>query len=237
MEHDFIVGRHKAPVQDNAVVEGVLAIVADNVTSLLMIHPPANHPKIEGYRAGLIIEIGSYLKMEPPHRMELITVLSKGVVIGFTLCGLPIDPTSKASECGIYYTCVSKSFRGKGVMNLMMMDIKPRYDHLHLSCDVALVPLYERYGFRCNAMRKHQIVMFLGNPVEDTPVQKAEDVMSHPGVMAVRRSFEAKFSEYELDRADRSLAARLQAEEDKAKRFLKLRLKTQKPQIGLIPRL
>ncbi|MEQ4192419.1 hypothetical protein ACDH60_25865 [Pseudomonas ficuserectae] len=66
--------------------------------------------------------------------------------------------------------------------------------------------------------------------------QKADDVMSHPGVMAVRRSFEAKFSGYDLDRADRSLAARLQAEEDKAKRFLKLRLKTQKPQIGLIPR-
>lgn len=231
MENEFVVKRHNAPVQDNAILESVLAIAADNATSLLMLHPPATHPKFEGYRAGLVIEIGSYLRMEHPYRLELITVSSNGIVIGFTLCGLPLDLESKTSECGIYYTCVSKPFRRKGVMSLMMNEIKPRFDHLHLSCDVALVPLYERYGFRCDQMQQHQIVMFVGNPVENIPVQKPGQVMSSAGVMAVRRSFEAKFSAYELDRADRSLTTRLQAEEASAKRFLKLRLKTQKTKI------
>lgn len=230
MKNEFLVQRHNAPVNDNSVLDGVLAIVADNIKSLMMIGPSPSHPKFEGYRASLVLEVGGYLKMEHPNRIELVTVSFQGVVIGFTVCGLPLDPTSTASECGIYYTCVSKSFRGKGVMRLMMKDIKSRYEHLHLSCAVALVPIYERYGFRCIEMREHQIVMFVGSPVEDTPVQMIEELASHPAVVAVRRSCEEKFSKHDLDRADRDLITRLKGDEEKAQRFLKMRLKTQKAQ-------
>jgi hypothetical protein len=65
--------------------------------------------------------------------------------------------------------------------------------------------------------------MFLGDPVEDTPVLSTHDLMNHPLVMAQREKAEAEFSFYELDRADRAFAKRMKAAEDNAKRFLNAR--------------
>lgn len=214
------IERHTAPVEEK-LREDVLALVSQNVTSLAMTHPPADHPKYEAYRAALLLEVQTYMKMEAPHRIELVTVASEGVLAGFTLCGLPLN--GSLSECGIYYTAVAKALRGNGLMSLMMNDITERYPSLALSCDIALVPRYERFGFRCESVRHGQIVMFIGNPVEDTPVLSVQDLMNHPSVIAERQKAEAEFSSYELARADRAFAKRLKAAEENAKRFLKNR--------------
>ncbi|MNJ44214.1 hypothetical protein D3C77_392560 [compost metagenome] len=186
-----------------------------------MTHPPANHPKFEAYRAALVLEVKTYLAMKPPHRIELVTVSSDGVIVGFTLCGLPLSGSSL--ECGIYYTAVAKALRGTGLMSMMMNDITARYASVALSCDVALVPRYERFGFRCESVRHLQVVMFLGDPVEDTPVLQVPELMNHPSVMIERQKAESKYSLYELERADRAFAKRMKADGDKAKRFLKTR--------------
>ena len=47
---------YETPVQDD-ICQGVLALVADNVTSLSMMHPPSNHPRFEAYRTALHIVI------------------------------------------------------------------------------------------------------------------------------------------------------------------------------------
>ncbi|MCF5382050.1 hypothetical protein GIW05_00750 [Pseudomonas syringae] len=212
------IERHTAPV-DEKVREDVLALVSQNVTALSLIHPPADHPKFGAYSAALRLEFQTYLEMEAPHRIELVTVSSDGVMAGFTLCGLPLSGSS--SECGIYYTSVSKALRGNGLMSLMMNNITGRYPSVALSCDVALVPRYKRFGFRCESVRHGHIVMFIGDPVEDTPVLSTHDLMNHPSVMAQREKAEAEFSLYELDRADRAFAKKMKSAEDNAKRFFK----------------
>jgi len=213
------IKRDSTPV-DAERREDVLDLVAQNVTALSMIHPPVDHPRFGAYCAALHMEIYSYLDMDGPHRMELVTVYVDGVMAGFTLCGLPLNGT--LSECGIYYTAVKKELRGNGLMSLMMKDIIERYTSAALSCDVALVPLYERFGFRCKSVRLGQIVMFLGNPVEDTPIWSTHEIMNHPSVVAQRLKDEAKSSAYELGRADRAFAKRMKAAEDNAKRFLQI---------------
>lgn len=214
------IERHTAPVEEK-VREDVLALVSKNVTSLAMTHPPANHPKFEAYRTALLLEVKTYLEMEAPHRIELVTVASDGVMAGFTLCGLPLSGTS--SECGIYYMAVAKALRGNGLMSLMIKDITDRYPSVALSCDVALVPRYERFGFRCESVRHSQIVMFLGNPVEDTPILSVPELMNHPSVVAQRQKAETEFTSYELDRADRAFAKTMKAAQENAKRFFKTR--------------
>ncbi|WP_454826610.1 GNAT family N-acetyltransferase [Pseudomonas veronii] len=214
------IERHNAPVEEN-IRDGVLDLVSANVTSLNMTHPPVDHPKFEAYRVALVLEVMTYLAMKKPYRIELVTASSDGLIVGFTLCGLPLNGST--SECGVYYTAVAKAHRGKGLMSLMMNDITARYPSVALSCDVELVPRYERYGFRCDSVRHHQVVMFIGSPVEETPVLSVPDLMNNPSVMAEREKAESKFSSYEIDRADRALAKRMQADEEKAKRFLKAR--------------
>lgn len=218
--YNFEIKRHSSPV-GGGIRDGVIALVAENVTSLSMTHPPTSHPKFESYRAALILEVAAYLAMSSPHRMELVTVLSESLLVGFTLYGLPISGSS--SECGIYYTAVEKSFRGKGVMSLMMKDITARYPAVSLSCDIALVPRYERYGFKCESLRHHQIVMFLGNPTEDIPVLSVPELMNHPSVISERQKAEEQFSYYEIEHADRAMVKKMRADEEKAKRFLKER--------------
>lgn len=214
------IERYNAPVEVD-IRDAVLDLVSANVTSLSMTHPPANHPKFEAYRAALVVEVLTYLAMQSPHRIELVTVTSDDQVVGFTLCGLPLNGST--SECGIYYTVVAKAHRGKKLMSLMINDITARYPAVALSCDVALVPRYERFGFRCHSLRHSQIVMFIGDPVEETPVLRFSDLMNHPAVIEEREKAESKFSPYELGRADRAFAKKMQADEDKAKRFLKVR--------------
>lgn len=216
---------YETPVQDD-ICQGVLAIVADNVTSLSMMHPPSNHPRFEAYRTALLLEIHNYLAMDKPSRLEVVTASLDGVIIGFILCGLPTSGSS--AECGIYYTAVAKPNRGQGVMSLMMREVTAKYPAISLSCDVELVPKYERFGFVCDSLRHHQIVMFFGNPVENIPVIATHELMADPAVIIERRKAEANYSEFDINRADKAMVKRLEFETSKAKRFLQAKMRARK---------
>lgn len=70
------IERHNARVEID-IRDAVLDLVSANVTSLSMTHPPADHPKFEAYRAALVVEVLTYLAMQSPHRIELVTVTSE----------------------------------------------------------------------------------------------------------------------------------------------------------------
>lgn len=222
---DIKINKYKSPVQDD-ICQGVLAIVADNVTSLNMMHPPSNHPRFEAYRTALRLEVHNYLAMDKTFRLEVVTASLDGIIIGFILCGLPISGSS--SECGIYYTAVAKPNRAQGIMSLMMREVTANYPSISLSCDIELVPRYERFGFRCDSLRHHQIVMFMGNPVENIPIIATHELMADPAVIIERRKAEADFSKFDIDRADKTMVKRLEFEKIKAKRFLHERMRARK---------
>lgn len=219
------IRKYISPVPDD-ICQGVLDIVADNVTSLSMMHPLSSHPRFEAYRTALKLEIHNYLAMDEPFRLEVVTSSLDGVIIGFILCGLPFNGSS--SECGIYYTAVAKPNRGRGIMSLMMREVTANYPSISLSCDIDLVPIYEHFGFVCDSLRHHQIVMFLGNPVENIPVIATHELMADPAVVIERRKAEANFSKFDIDRADKAMVKRLEFETSKAKRFLQARMRARK---------
>ena len=66
------IRKYISPVPED-ICQGVLAIVADNVTSLSMMHPLSSHPRFEAYRTALNLEIHNYLAMDEPFRLEVVT--------------------------------------------------------------------------------------------------------------------------------------------------------------------
>lgn len=214
------IQRYRAPIPE-IIQDQVLEIVSNNVTSLSMTHPPTRHPRFNAHKAALKLEITTYLESPYPLRTELVTAMYDDRVAGFTLCGFPYDETS--SECGIYYTAVSKAFRDQGLMSLMVRDIVARHAAVALSCDVSLVPRYERYGFRCHSLRNHQIIMYIGNPVEETALIESSSIWNEPIVMEEKRRYRELFTTEEIHRADRDHEKKLKAEKEKAKRYLALR--------------
>ncbi|WPN21786.1 GNAT family N-acetyltransferase [Pseudomonas marginalis] len=214
------IERFAAPVT-NSIVDSVLELVAENVTSLNMTHPPENHPFFDSYRKALILEVGQYLNMRAPHRIEVYIASNDAGVVGFALCGLPLNGSLK--ECGIYYVAVEKGYRCQGIMGGMVKAITDRYPHVALSCDVSLVPIYERYGFKCHELRLHQVVMYFGCPVEETPVLSVPDLLQHPDVLEEQNIAAHKFGRQKVDRANKDLERNLKTAKQNAKRFFENR--------------
>jgi len=217
-----MIERFVAPVTDS-IVGAVLELVAENVTSLNMTHPPASHPFFSSYRKALLLEVGQYLNMRDPHRIEVYTAIRDGKIVGFALCGLPLN--GNLEECGIYYMAVGKGHRCQGVMGRMVKAITDRYAHVALSCDVSLVPIYERYGFKCHELRHHQIVMYFGCPVEETPVLNVSQLREHPDVLDEQNIAAHKFGRQKVDRANKDLELKLKTAKQNAKRFFEDRVR------------
>jgi GNAT superfamily N-acetyltransferase len=216
------IERFVAPVT-GPVADSVLELVAENVTSLNMTHPPISHPFFSSYRKALILEVGQYLNMRDPHRIEVYIATNAGKFVGFALCGLPLN--GSLAECGIYYMAVDKSYRCQGVMGLLVKEITERYPNVALSCDVSLVPIYERYGFKCHELRLHQIVMYFGCPVEDTPVLSVAQLREHPDVLEEQNIAAHKFGRQKVDRANKELERKLKTAKQNAKRFFEDRVR------------
>ena len=211
-----------APVA-SSIVDSIIDLVADNVTSLSMTHPPADHPFFKSYQKALILEFNQYLNMKGFSRMEVVVATDEERIVGFALCGLPLDGNS--DECGIYYIAVHKNFRCMGIMGRMVGHVTERYPHVALSCDVSLVPVYERYGFVCHEVRQHQITMFFGRPVRETPVLSVSELRAHPEVVAEQNTAAQKFGRHKVDRANKALEKKLKADAQNAKRFFEERVR------------
>ncbi len=215
----IVINRAFAPVIQ-ALGEQVLDLVAENVTELVMAHPPVSHPLFSAYRLSLLTEIRAYLARPSPSQIELVTAAENGAVLGFALCGL-----SPSGECGVYYTAVSKARRNQGIMSLMMRDIVSRYSVISLSCDVHQVSRYERYGFVPASVRKNHIVMVIGYPQEETPVLDEDQLKQQPPILQEQLAASRRSTKRAVDQANKAMKKLQKAGEGKAKQYLKQRLK------------
>lgn len=220
----ILVQTMSAPVLVH-IGERVLELVAENVTDLSMRHPPVSHPLFSAYRLSLLAEVRAYLARPAPSQIELVVATDDGQLVGFALCGL--SPAPKP-ECGIYYTAVAGSRRGEGILSLMVRDITSRYAVVSLSCDVRLVPVYERYGFELIDRRKHQIVMAIGEPREETPILDPDSLASQPPIIQEQMDASARSTEQGVKAANKAMEKTHKAEEIKAKNFLAQRLKAKR---------
>lgn len=214
----IIIETTAAPVTEY-LGEQVLDLVADNVTDLAMAHPSPSHPLFSVYSLILLTEMRAYLAWPRPSQMELVTAIEDGKLLGFVLCGL-----SPSRECGIYYTAVSKSRRNEGIMSLMIRDVVSRYSAISLSCDVQLVPKYERYGFEPRSLRKHQVVMVIGEPNEETPVLDPDNLQQQRPILQEQLAASARSTGHAVNVANKAMKKFLKVEEAKAKQYLYQRL-------------
>tara|TARA_R110000868_G_scaffold411441_1_gene703950 strand:+ start:272 stop:928 length:657 start_codon:yes stop_codon:yes gene_type:complete len=214
------ITRHATPI---TVTEGeaVLQLVSENVTSLSMTRPPVNHPFFSAYKLALVHEVRAYLSRPSPSFIEIITAASAdGEIIGFLLYGLS---DSAVVECSIYYTAVDKRFRGQGLMSLMMRELLRKYPISSLSCNVELVPVYERFGYKPISVRDTHIVMVIGDPKEVTSVLDTSSFMSESPILAERAAASARAGDHAVKRANKILKKDLDARKTRAKQFLKAR--------------
>ncbi|MGP5354162.1 GNAT family N-acetyltransferase [Pseudomonas helleri] len=225
MIHNVQIVRHSWPINDG-VCQEVIDLVTDNATSLSMMQPAKTSPTFKIYQTALEVEVANYLCLEPPNRMELVTADYSGGMIGFALCGLPLNGSSL--ECEIYYLAVAKPFRGHKVMSLMVRDILARYPGVSLCCGLKLVPQYQGFGFKCVDQIEQNVVMVRGTRKEDIPVIPPMTFMTHPLVVQEREQAQKKFTQRELDRADRDMSKQLHQAKENTKRFLKIQNPTKK---------
>ncbi len=213
-----------APVL-KAIGEEVLTLVADNVTELSMRHPHRSHPLFSAYRLSLLAEVRAYLARPEPSQIELVIALDDGCVVGFALCGLSpgVHP-----ECGVYYAAVARPRRGEGIFSLMMREIVTKYSVISLSCEVGLVPIYERYGFEPRALRKHQVVMAIGQPCGETPILDPDALAQQPPIIQEQMEASARSTEQAVAAANKAMKKAQKTGEAKAKNFLSQRLKAKR---------
>lgn len=214
------IARHTTPITTTEG-EAILQLVGDNITSLSMTRPPEKHPFFGAYKIALVHEVRAYLSRPNPSFIEVIVATTdSGSIVGFLLYGLS---DSAVVESAVYYTAVDKDFRGQGIMSLMVRDLLSTYPISSLSCDVALVPVYERFGYKPVSVRDTHIVMTVGNPKEVTPVLDTSRFMSEEPIMAARAAASARVGEFAVKRANKLLKIDLDARKARAKQFLKAR--------------
>jgi GNAT superfamily N-acetyltransferase len=213
------INRLATPVNPD-ICTSILDLVGENVSSLSMSSPPKAHPLFDGYKVMLVEEVRTYITRHDLRQIEVLTASSEdGNIIGFLLFGLV---ETDVLECNIYYTAVQKQFRRQGVMSQMMQVVLKVSPALGLSCDIALVPIYKRYGFRPVAARETQIVMFIGNPIGITPVVSVEDLKRLEAVDVAFTRAAQRSDPHDIRRADKVLKADLAARQSKARQFIKV---------------
>lgn len=215
----FTITRHATPV-DPSTCSAVLDLVGENVTALSMSSPPRTHPLFDGYKTMLEEEVRTYITRQDLPQIELLTASTDdGRIVGFLLFGLV---QTDVQECNIYYSAVQKQFRRKGIMNNMMQVILEISPAIGLSCDIAMVPIYKRYGFRVVTGRETQVVMFIGNPTGITPVIDPTD-LGKLEVVDTAFSRAAQGADMnDMRRADRTMKADLAARKAKVRQFVKV---------------
>jgi len=122
----------------------------------------------ELFQVTLCVEIGHYLDaighpMARGRHGELIVATDTsqpGQAIGFLMyCPL----SGVTGQCGIYYTAVLPGWRHRGAFKRMLGVMLERYPSAALSCEIDMVPMYERFGFEVYGYRDGQVKMATGD--------------------------------------------------------------------------
>ncbi|WP_223452736.1 MULTISPECIES: GNAT family N-acetyltransferase [unclassified Pseudomonas] len=215
----YTITRHTTPVEPSTC-SAVLDLVGENVTALSMSSPPRTHPLFDGYKTMLVEEVRTYITRHDLPQIELLTASTDdGRIVGFLLFGLV---QTDVQECNIYYTAVQKQFRRQGIMNDMMQVILEISPAIGLSCDIAMVPIYKRYGFRVVKGRETQVVMFIDNPTGITPVIDPADLGKLEVVDTTFRRAVERSDMNDMHRADKAMKENLVACKAKVRQFVKV---------------
>ncbi|WP_446431709.1 GNAT family N-acetyltransferase [Pseudomonas sp. 1121_17] len=165
-------------------------------------------------------EVRTYITRHDLPQIELLTASTDdGRIVGFLLFGLV---QTEVQECNIYYTAVQKQFRRQGIMSKMMQVILEISPAIGLSCDIAMVPIYKRYGFRIVKGRETQVVMFIENPTGITPVIDPADLEKLEVVDEAFRWAVQRSNVNDMRRADRAMKSHLAARKAKVRQFVKV---------------
>lgn len=122
----------------------------------------------ELFQVTLCVEVGHYLDaighpMARGRHGELVVAVDTdrpGQAVGFLMyCPL----SGVAGQCGIYYTAVLPGWRRRGVFKAMLGVMLGRYPSAALSCEIGMVPMYERFGFKVYGHRDGQVQMAIGD--------------------------------------------------------------------------
>jgi hypothetical protein len=106
-------------------------------------------------------------------------------------------------------------------MSQMMQEVLKISPSIGLSCDIAMVPIYKRYGFRPVDVGETQIVMFIGDPTGVTPVVSIEDLNKMEAVDKAFRRAAQRSDPHDVWRAEKALKANFVTRQTKARQFLK----------------
>lgn len=214
---NYEVANQFSPISESFGAE-IIDIVSRNVTSLSLTSAPADHPAYEAYRRAISLEVGAYLGSPPPHPTDVVTASIGGRIVGFLLCTLPMN--GDRDECSISYIAVEKKYRKNGLMRAMLSNIKDRYAGISLSCEVGLVPMYEKLGFKCVGLFEHQIIMYIGEPAKEVSKVFTGNIMEHPSVLVELNKAKQAHSAYAIEKADRAMKKTMAKAKEHAKRFL-----------------
>lgn len=149
-----------------------------------------NNPLFGPYQVFLMLEVRAYMEQvgrTNPSTAELIVAFDDknlNKVVGFLLYQLVGGAPGEAS---INYTAVEKSSRGRGVMSAMLKEMLGHHPAASLSCQPALIPLYERLGFKVDGHRETHVTMSIGNCSGGAVASFAGDVSTHPMITMARQ--------------------------------------------------
>ena len=96
-------------------------------------------------------------------------------LVGF----ITYKPRSPAlTSASIAYAVVDAAYRGRGLLKAMLNELLSHYPNLGLDCPVALVPLYEKLGFRVIGAQGGHVAMNLGE-INGIHITFTEQEMMH----------------------------------------------------------
>lgn len=168
----------------------VALLVTESTSDLSMTGVLPSNPLFGPYQVFLMLEVGAYMQqvgIASPSPAELIVAFDDKIphkVIGFLLYQLV---NGVPGESAVNYTAVAQGSRGQGIMSAMFREMLRQHSVASLSCQQALVPVYEKLGFRVNGHRETHLTMSVGDPSGGSVATFSGDVSSHPLIDMARQ--------------------------------------------------
>lgn len=118
-------------------------------------------------------------------------------VVGF-LMYMPLDGV--VGECGINYMAVHHEHRRAGVAAKLLDTLHSAFRQSTLTCQIELVPMYEKLGYKVIGSRESHVTMTNGD-IPSTASMKIfnpEDVLDHPMLLMVHKEIKQRLTQGQI---------------------------------------
>lgn len=118
-------------------------------------------------------------------------------VIGFLLY-MPLDGV--VGECGLNYMAVHHQHRKAGVATKLLSALDRAFRQTTLTCQIPLVPMYEKLGYKVIGSRQSQVTMTNGS-IPSTAGMKIfnpEDLLDHPMLTHVHMDIKRRMTQAQI---------------------------------------